>query len=162
MLFRSGPRVVTIEKITKGSTEQPVEVHLVEYPGRPYKPSKTQRRVLMSAWGKDTAVYEGRQMKLVGDPSVKFAGTAVGGIKIGALSHIEKTLRLSLTETKGKRAVQVVEPLETTTPTPPATQPDDETARAIADLRARYEASTDEVERASIMAERDRLLAGGA
>ncbi|NKV63722.1 hypothetical protein GS924_06835 [Rhodococcus hoagii] len=39
----SGPRTVTVEKVTKGSAEQPVNVHLVEFPGRPFRPSKTVR-----------------------------------------------------------------------------------------------------------------------
>jgi hypothetical protein len=35
----------------------------------------------------------------------------VGGIKIGALSNIDKRLTINLTVTKGKRAPHVVEPL---------------------------------------------------
>jgi len=47
----------------------------------------------------------------VGDPTVKFGGSTVGGIKIGALSNIDKRLTLNLTVTKGKRSPHVVEPL---------------------------------------------------
>lgn len=121
--YVTGPRTVTIENVTAGSAEQPVSVHLVEYPGRPYKPSKSMRRVLVAAWGAEAASYAGRRMTLVGDPTVKFGGSTVGGIKIAALSHIDKRLTVSLTVTKGKRANHVVEPLvEQQRPAAPSSQ----------------------------------------
>ena len=94
--YLAGPRTVTIEKVTRGSAEQPIDIHLVEYPGRAYKPSKSMRRVLVTAWGKDASAYVGRRMRLYGDPDVKFAGQKVGGIKISHLSNIDKVLTLSL------------------------------------------------------------------
>lgn len=113
---------VTIEEVKRGSAEQPVDVHLVEFPGRPYKPSKSMRRVLLAAWGPDTTTYTGRRMKLMGDPTVKFGGNVVGGIKIAALSDIEKPLKVQLTVTRGKRAPHVVEVLSEA-PTQPPTDP---------------------------------------
>ncbi len=107
----AGPRTVTIERVTAGTSEQPVNVHLVETPGRPYRPSKTMRRVMVACWGPDAALYVGRRMTLYRDPTVKFGGMAVGGIKISHLSHIDKRTTLALTETRGKRAPHVVEPL---------------------------------------------------
>lgn len=109
--YSAGPKTVTVSEVRPGTSEQPVEVHLVEFPGRPYKPSKSMRRVLVAAWGAESAPWVGRRMTLVGDPTVKFGGVIVGGIKIGALSHIDKRLTISLTVTKGKRAPHVVEPL---------------------------------------------------
>lgn len=114
--YLAGPRVVTITEVKAGSAEQPVEIHLAEYPGRPYKPSKSMRRVLVAAWGPEASTYSGRRMKLVGDPTVKFGGAVVGGIKIAALSHIDKRLDLMLTASKGKRAKHVVEPLVESAP----------------------------------------------
>lgn len=116
----AGPRTVTIEKVTAGTSEQPVNVHLVETPGRPYRPSKTMRRVMVACWGSDAALYVGRRMTLYRDPAVKFGGMAVGGIKISHLSNIDKRTTLALTETRGKRAPHVVEPLpDAPAPTPP-------------------------------------------
>jgi hypothetical protein len=43
-------------------------------------------------------------MTLYTDPSVKFGGVAVGGIRISHLSNIESDLSLALTATRGKRA----------------------------------------------------------
>ena len=109
--YIGGPKTVTVSEVRPGTSEQPVEVHLVEFPGRPYKPSKSMRRVLVAAWGAESAPWAGRRMTLYGDPSVKFGGQTVGGIKISHLSHIEKRLLLNLTVTKGKRSPHVVEPL---------------------------------------------------
>lgn len=109
--FISGPKIVTVAKVSAGSSEQPVEIHLEEFPGHPYKPSKSMRRVLISAWGSETSVYIGRKMKLYGDPTVKFGGVALGGIKISHLSHIDKSIKLALTISRGKREPFTVSPL---------------------------------------------------
>lgn len=109
--YISGPKVVTVAEVKKGSAEQPVEVHLIEFPGRPYKPSKSMRRVLVAAWGSEASVYAGRKMRLYGDPEVTFGRDKVGGIKIAALTHIDKPLSIALTVTRGKRAPFVVQPL---------------------------------------------------
>lgn len=107
----ASPRTFTIEKVTAGNDEQPVDIHLVEHPGRPYKPSKSMRRVLVAAWGVHASEYVGRRLTLYRDPEVKFGGIAVGGIKVSHLSHIDKRMSLSLTVTRGKRAPHKVEPL---------------------------------------------------
>jgi hypothetical protein len=114
--YSAGPRTVTITEVKAGSAEQPVEIHLAEYPGRPYKPSKSMRRVLVAAWGPEASTYVGRRMTLIGDPTVRFGGAVVGGIKVAALSNLEKPLTISLTVTKGKRAPHTVEPLPDLSP----------------------------------------------
>jgi hypothetical protein len=110
--YIGGPKTVTVSEVKKGSPEQPVEIHLTEYPGRPFKPSKSMRRVLLACWGTDSTVYVGRKMVLFGDPDVRFGGQAVGGIRIRALSDIDKPTTVSLTVTRGKRADFVVQPIE--------------------------------------------------
>jgi hypothetical protein len=107
----TGPRTFTVEKVTKGSAEQPVDIHLVEFPGRPFRPSKTVRRILVNAWGPDANAYAGRRMTLYRDPAVKFGGAEVGGIRVSHLSGIDKPLSVSLTVTRGKRSAFKVLPL---------------------------------------------------
>jgi hypothetical protein len=109
--YLAGPRTVTISAVTRGTTEQPVNIELAEYPGRPYKPNKSMRRVLVYAWGKDAQEYVGHRMTLVGNPDVVFGGKPVGGIEIAALSHIDKPLTIALTATRGKRKPFTVQPL---------------------------------------------------
>jgi hypothetical protein len=107
----TGPRTFTIDKVSAGSAEQPVNVHLVEIPGRPYRPSKSMRRVMVDAWGKEAVEYAGRRLTLYRDPEVTFGRDKVGGIKISHLSHIDSRRTIALTVTRGKRAPHVVEPL---------------------------------------------------
>jgi len=109
--YISGPKTVTISEVRAGNDEQPVEIHLVEFPGRPFKPSKSMRRVLVAAWGPEAAAYAGRKMTLYGDPTVRFGGAVVGGIRISHLTNIDKPLTVSLTTTRGKRAPFTVKPL---------------------------------------------------
>ena len=113
----SGPRTFTIDKVERGTTEQPVNVHLVEFPGRPFKPSKTVRRLMVAGWGKDTAPYTGRRMTLYRDPTVRFGGQDVGGIRVSHMSHLDKPLKIALTTTRGKRALFTVAPLPDDAPT---------------------------------------------
>lgn len=125
--YAAGPKTVTIAEVRAGTAEQPVEIHLVEFPGRPYKPSKSMRRVLVAAWGPEASTYAGRRMMLVGDPTVKFGGVALGGIKIAKLSNIDSRLAVQLTVSKGKRAPHTVDPL-----------PEPSNADRIAALRAEW------------------------
>lgn len=105
------PRVVTITGVSKGTADQPVNFDLAEFPGRAYRPCKSMRRVLVMAWGPDAAKYVGRRMLIFNDQTVKWGGQAVGGVRIKALSHIDKPIRMALTETRGKKAPYIVEPL---------------------------------------------------
>lgn len=115
----AGPRTVTISEVNQGTVEQPVNVVLAEFgPGRPYKPSKSMRRVMVAAWGKEAALYAGRRMTLYRDPEVKFGGEKLGGIKISHLSHIEKAMNVDLTVAKGRRAPHRVQPLADAAPAP--------------------------------------------
>ena len=115
----TGPRTFTVERVSAGSSEQPVNVHLAELPGRPYRPSKTMRRLLIAAWGQDGSAYVGRALTLYRNPDIKFGGIAVGGIEISAMSHIDKPLNVSLTATRGKKKGYTVEPLQQSQPQAP-------------------------------------------
>lgn len=100
----AGPRTVTITEVIRGSNEQPVDIHLAEFPGRPFRPSKSMRRVLVAAWGVQSSAYIGRSMTIYRDPEVTFGRDKVGGIRISHLSHIDGPLKVALTVTRGKRA----------------------------------------------------------
>ena len=109
----AGPRTVTIADVKRGTSEQPVDIVTVEYgKGRPYKPSKSMRRVLVAAWGPDSDAYTGRRLTIYRDPKITFGKDEVGGIRISHLTDIEKPLKLALTVTRGKRTPYVVQPLQ--------------------------------------------------
>jgi cell division protein ZapA (FtsZ GTPase activity inhibitor) len=84
--------------------------------GKPYKPCKGMRRVIVSSWGKDGTAYIGRSMTLYCDDTVLFGGIAVGGIRISHLSHIEKDLTLALTVSRASRKPYTVKRLDVATP----------------------------------------------
>ena len=109
---------VTITGATEGSAEQPVDIHLAEFPKRAYRPSKSMRRVLVAAWGIDTDAYIGRRMTLYRDAEVTFGPDKVGGIKISHLSNIKGRMQIALTEKRGKRAPHTVDPLTETAAMP--------------------------------------------
>jgi hypothetical protein len=107
----AGPVTVTIREVARGSAEQPVDVHLVEFPGRAYRPSKSMRRVMVLAWGPEASAYAGRRLTLVRNPDITFGKDKVGGIEIAAMSDIPKPLTAALTATRGKRRSFTVQPL---------------------------------------------------
>lgn len=108
----TGPRVFTITEVTAGNAEQPFNFHYVGGEGRPWKPCKSMRRVIVRAWGPNTKQYTGRSLELFCDPSVKWGGQAVGGIRISAMSHIDAPIKINLTTTRGKRSPFTVKVLE--------------------------------------------------
>ncbi len=112
----TGPRTFTIERVTKGNAEQPFNYHLAEFP-RPWRPGKSMRRVLLALWGKDAAAHAGRRLTLFCDPTVKFGGEAVGGVRISHMSHIDKPKSVPLIVTRGRSATFRVDPLPDDAPT---------------------------------------------
>lgn len=101
-----------IKSVRAGNKEQPVFIDLDGYDGRPYKPSKSMRRVLIGGWGSDGHSWAGKALTLTGDPTVKYGGVAVGGIKISAMSDIADNFSLMLTTSRGKRSEHRVNRLD--------------------------------------------------
>lgn len=118
--FLGGDKLVTVTEVRKGPTpEQPVEVVVAEF-DRPWRPAKSVRRVLVAAWGSDSTKYVGQRVLLFGDETVRWAGKPIGGIRIKAMSGIEKPLTVMLTETRGKRSPTTVQPLPDVAPYKPS------------------------------------------
>lgn len=108
----AGPLTITITEVEiRPGTEQPVTIRYVGDNGKPWRPCKSMSRVLVAAWGPDASKYAGRAVKLYRDPSVKWAGMEVGGIRISEMSDIDKPMVLALTETKKTRKPYTVKPL---------------------------------------------------
>ncbi len=109
----SGPRIIRITKVSANPdlSERPVSVYFDGDDGKPFKPCKSMRRVLVHVWGKDGNAYPGRAMTLYRDPKVKFGGLEVGGIRISHMSHIEKDVTLALTVTRAARKPYIIKPL---------------------------------------------------
>lgn len=124
-----GPITITITKVdVRDTKDQPVSVHYQGDDGKPFKPCKSMCRVMVAAWGADSKAYPGKRLTLFCDPSVKWAGLEIGGIRIKAMSDIDGPLLTSVTLAKGSKKPYRVEPLAGG-----ADQRDDNGAREVAD-----------------------------
>ena len=110
------PVTVTVEGVEVVGGDQPVNIFVTEFPGKAYRPSKSMRRVLVKLWGPKSADYAGRRLTIYNDPTVTWAGKAVGGIRISHASHIDKPVTMSLALAKGKLAPFTVQPLPDASP----------------------------------------------
>lgn len=108
----AGPITITVTDVRRGSDDQPVTIHYEGDQGRPYKPCKSMRKVLIFAWGDDGREWVGKSMTLYNDPDVKWGGVKVGGIRISHLSDVERDISLALTATKGKKEAYVIRKLD--------------------------------------------------
>lgn len=109
----AGDRIITITEVSiNPGTEQPCQIRFEGDQGKPWFPCKTMARVLVKAWGPDAKQYVGKSVQLFRDPTVTWAGMAVGGIRIRALSHIDAAFDMALTATRGKKAMARFLPLK--------------------------------------------------
>ena len=108
-----GPRTITVTRVNanEGNAEQPVNVYFQDDDGRPFRPCRTMRRVIMAVWGKHTADYVGRSMTLFRDPKVKWGGMEVGGIRVSHMTGINEKKVLAVTMTRGAKKPYTVQPL---------------------------------------------------
>jgi len=105
-------KTITITSVRLcGEPDQPVAVHFEGDNGKPYKPGKSMRRVMVKIWGDDASQFVGRRMTLYRDDSVKFGGLNVGGIRISHMSEIDREVAMVLSESKTKRQPFSVKPL---------------------------------------------------
>lgn len=102
---------ITAVSVSPGQ-EQPVSMKF-EGSTKVYRPCKSMARVMVAAWGPDSKAYVGRSLQLYRDPTVKWGGMDVGGIRIRAMSHMpnDRPMTMALTATKGSRKPYTVNPL---------------------------------------------------
>ncbi|MGH1574319.1 hypothetical protein ACRAWG_31315 [Methylobacterium sp. P31] len=107
-----GPRTIKVTRVSAmREPDQPIAVYFEGDGGKPYKPCKSMRRVLVRVWGTDGSAYTGRRMTLYRDDAVQFGGAAVGGIRISHVSHIAQPVTMPLTVTRASRRPFTVKPL---------------------------------------------------
>ncbi len=129
----TGPITYTIREVRAGAAESPFDFMLVET-DRAYRPSKTMRRLIVAAWGSEAKEYAGRRLTLYREPSIKFGGAVVGGIRISHMSNISKRIEEKFQTTRGKRETFIVDPLPDAPPVP--SEPTAEEVAACSDVDA--------------------------
>ena len=115
-------KLITVSGVSRGNADNPIIINYQHDDGRPFKPCKTVRRILIAAWGEDGNQWVGKQALLYCDPTVIYAGKEIGGIRVRALSDINKPLNVKLSYTRGKKKDYRIEVLE---PQQLAAWPDD-------------------------------------
>jgi hypothetical protein len=118
-----GPVTIRITGVVVGEGEQPVSISFDGDGGKPFKPGKSMRRVLVNLWGPDGAAYIGRSLTIYRDEQVVFGGVEVGGIRISHMSHLQRETTMALTATKAKRKPFTVRPLIVEKPAAPPAPP---------------------------------------
>jgi hypothetical protein len=104
-------KTVKITKVSGVTGEQPIAIFFENDNGKPYKPCKSMRRVLVNCWGSDGTKYVGRSMTLYRDEKVIFGGIEVGGLRISHMSDIAMPITMALTANKKSRKPFTVLPL---------------------------------------------------
>ncbi len=108
----AGPVTATVQAVNVyDSPDQPVSV-VIGDGYQPYKPCKSMRRLMIAVWGKHDSDWIGQSFTMYNDPSVTWAGAAVGGIRISHMTGLTKPFSVALTATRGKRKPYTVEPLQ--------------------------------------------------
>jgi len=109
--LQAGPITVKIAGVKiKGGKEQPVDI-ILEGMEKVYRPCKSMCRCMVAAWGADSSKYIGRSMTLYCDPTVKWAGLAVGGLRISHMSDISDDMTMALTVTRANKKPFTVRPI---------------------------------------------------
>lgn len=143
-----GPITIRVTRVSLcAEPDQPVRIEFEGDGGKPYKPCKSMRRVLVSAWGPDGSTYVGRCMRLYRDERVRFGGAEVGGIRISHMSAIDKPLTIALTAAKAVRRPFQVKPLRDEPPSTPKAA----AAPTLAGVVARIEGAATETELSSVV-----------
>jgi len=110
--FITGPKTIKITGVKAVGGDQPVSISYENDAGKPFKPCKSMRRVLIQLWGGNGDNYIGKTMTLYVDPTIKWGKQEVGGIRISHMSHIEEKKSIMLTIRKGMRQLFKVKVLE--------------------------------------------------
>lgn len=105
-----GPITGIVTTIRKGSSEQPVQIQMSCW-HVPWRPCKTELRVLSGLFGEEPAKWLGKTLRLKRDPKTLWGGEAVGGVRIDGASGIAGEYRVMLAFSKGKKAPRVVVPI---------------------------------------------------
>lgn len=144
----TGPRTIRIRDVKINSTnEQPVWIYFDGDNNKPWKSSKTSTRTLAAIWGADASKWIGLSCTIYCDPTVKWGGAAVGGIRVSHMEGLDKPKPLMLTRTRGQKAAVTIQPLVVSKK--PQLTPEPEPALNTATLDA-------EIEAAKAMSDKDK------
>lgn len=99
-------------KVTK-APQQPAWIYYDGDNGKPWKPCKSMCRVMVEGFGStDSKQYIDKYVTLFRDPTAKFEGKEVGGVRISHMSDIgDEPRTFMITIRRGVKAPYTVQPL---------------------------------------------------
>jgi len=107
-----GPITIRVRDVdVKSTTEQPIAVFYDGDDNKPWRPCKTAARCLAAVWGSNAAQWIGMHCTIYNDPTVTWAGAAVGGIRVSHMEGLDKPRQLNLAKTRGKKSIVTIQPL---------------------------------------------------
>lgn len=108
-----GPLTIKIQdiKAIEGDQQQPLAIHYGDQDGKVWKPCKSMRRVMIHLWGSNGKAFIGRRLTLFRDPSVKWGGVEVGGLRISHMSDIAEATTMVISASKTKKKPIKILPL---------------------------------------------------
>lgn len=125
--FLAGNALITVleANVDPSRDQQPVWIYNDYDQKRPYKPSKSMRKILVEAWGEDENIWPGRRLIIFRDPEITFGSEKTGGIIISHMSHIKADFKIKLQIKRGKYKEYTIkklpdEPVQTQTGIDPA------------------------------------------
>jgi len=108
-----GDLLITVEGVRiVNDPQQPVQIFYYGCGTKPYKPCLTVRKILSALWGADAEQWTNRQMNLFLDPTVKWAGKEVGGIRVNAMSHIPNVATVKVQVRRGVKQEFTIQPIQ--------------------------------------------------
>lgn len=123
-----GPITIKITDVDVTAGDQPIQISYEGDNGRPWRPCKTAARCLAAIWGSNAAQWVGMSCTIYNDPTVTWAGAAVGGVRVSHMEGLDKPRSLQLAKTRGKKGAVTIQPLQVSTTTPDTPPPDNTAA----------------------------------
>lgn len=109
-----GAITIKIRDVVVKDGDQPISIFYDGDNNRPWKPCKTAARCLAAIWGANANQWVGMSCTIFNDPTVTWAGAAVGGIRVSHMEGLEKPRSLQLAKTRGKKGAVTIQPLQVT------------------------------------------------
>jgi hypothetical protein len=127
-----GAKTIRITNVQSVTGDQPISISYDGDGGKPWKPCKTMRRLLVAAWGSDGSKYHGQSLTLYRDPDVTWAGEKVGGIRVSHMTGLKdgKPLEIMLKANKKSRKKYTIQPLKSDAPPKKELSPAEKEAKA--------------------------------
>ncbi|WP_372771286.1 hypothetical protein [Pseudoalteromonas sp.] len=108
-----GDLLITVEGVRiVNDPQQPVQIFYYGCGNKPYKPCLTVRKILAALWGVDAEKWTNRQMNLFLDPTVRWAGKEVGGIRVNAMSNIPNVATVKVQVRRGAKQEFTIQPIQ--------------------------------------------------